>query len=215
MRKLLLLRPEPGLSASAERAGRMGLQVICCPLFRVAPIEWEAPQADNYDALLLTSANAVRHAGAGLERFKHLPVHAVGSSTAEAAGNAGLKVETIGNSNAEALLATLPAMLRLLHLCGEDHRSLDDARVDRRVAYRATALPDPGLPPLEGLVIGIHSPRAGARLAELARDRSNARVAAISVSAALACGDGWERVEASAEPSDNSLLALAAMLCQT
>lgn len=215
MRKLLLLRPEPGLSTSAERARRMGLQVICCPLFRVAPIEWEAPQADDYDALLLTSANAVRHAGAGLERFKHLPVHAVGGSTAEAARNAGLKVETIGNSNAEALVATLPATLRLLHLCGEDHRALDDGRVDRRMAYRAAAIPDPGLPPLDGLVIGIHSPRSGARLAELAQDRSNARVAAISDAAALACGDGWERVAASDVPSDNSLLALAAMLCQT
>ena len=43
MRKLLLLRPEPGLSASAERARAIGLDVIACPLFRVEPVEWAAP----------------------------------------------------------------------------------------------------------------------------------------------------------------------------
>ncbi len=43
MRKLLLLRPEPGLSASAERARALGLEVIACPLFRVEPVEWQAP----------------------------------------------------------------------------------------------------------------------------------------------------------------------------
>ena len=45
MRKLLLLRPEPGLSASAERARSMGLDAIACPLFRVEPVEFCADAA--------------------------------------------------------------------------------------------------------------------------------------------------------------------------
>src|SRR5262245_7688966 len=63
MRKLLLLRPEPGLSASAERARSMGLEVVRCPLFHVEPVEWEAPDPAAFGALLLTSANAMRHGG--------------------------------------------------------------------------------------------------------------------------------------------------------
>ena len=36
MRQLLLVRPEPGLSASAERARQAGLDVIARPLFRTS-----------------------------------------------------------------------------------------------------------------------------------------------------------------------------------
>ena len=85
MRTLLLLRPEPGLSASAERARSLGLDVITAPLFGVEPVVWQLPTPATYDALLLTSANAIRHGGDGLAQLKHLPVHAVGSATAEAA----------------------------------------------------------------------------------------------------------------------------------
>jgi uroporphyrinogen-III synthase len=211
----MLLRPEPGLSASADRAGALGIEVICCPLFRVEPTRWGVPDPAGFDALLLTSANAARHAGPGLERLMQLPVHAVGRSTAEAARIAGLRVESIGDSNVEALLTRLPKNLRLLHLAGEDHKETAGLRIDRRIVYRAAAVPDPGLPPLDGLVVAVHSPRAGARLAELATDRRGTRIAAISEAAAEACGTGWEKVEIAAKPDDNSLLALAAMLCQT
>ena len=215
MRKLLLLRPEPGLSASADRARRLGIDAICCPLFRVEPVSWEVPDTAGYDALLLTSANAVRHAGPGLLRLLQLPVHAVGNATAEAARAAGLRIESIGSSNIAELLTTLPSGLRLLHLAAEDHVQTDDRRIVRRIVYRAAAVPDPGLPSLGGLVVAVHSPRAGARLAELAAVRDGTKIAAISEAAAKACGTGWELVEAAAEPSDNSLLALAALLCQT
>jgi uroporphyrinogen-III synthase len=44
--------------------------------------------------------------------------------------------------------------------------------------------------------------------------RERVRVAAISPAAAAACGTGWERCEAAAEPSDGALLSLAAKLCE-
>jgi uroporphyrinogen-III synthase len=161
----------------------------------------------------LTSANAVRRAGPKLAQLANLPVHAVGKSTAAAAHDAGLKVETVGSGNVEDLLSTIPSTLRLLHLAGEDHRQVDDARIDRRIVYRAGAISDPELPSLEELVIAVHSPRAGTRLAELSDERSSATIAAISDAAAAACGEGWEEVSISAEPNDKSLLALAASLC--
>ncbi|HYC96226.1 MAG TPA: uroporphyrinogen-III synthase, partial [Sphingomicrobium sp.] len=79
--------------------------------------------------------------------------------------------------------------------------------------YRAAMISNAHLPPLEGLVAAVHSPRAGERLAELAPVRGATAVAAISSAAADACGSGWECVAVAEQPNDNSLLALAARLC--
>lgn len=216
MRELLLLRPEPGLSASVARAESLGLQVVACPLFRIEPVEWVAPEPARYDLLLLTSANAVRNAGEGLGRLSCLPVHAVGEATAAAAREAGLRVVNTGWAGASELLATLPHSARLLHLAGEDLKRPDTGhRIDTRAVYRSVVIGKPGLPPLDGLVAAVHSPRAGARLAELARGRDHTMIAAISPSTAEACGSGWERVESAVRPDDESLLAIAAMLCHT
>ena len=215
MRKLLLLRPEPGLSASAGRARRLGLDVIGCPIFRIEPVQWEVPDPKSYDGLLLTSANAVRDAGPGLDALMELPAHAVGGTTAEAARDAGLNVETVGDRDIISLLAKLPNDIRLLHLAGEDHRDPGDDRIDRRIVYRSAAVQDPPLPEMNGLVVAVHSPRAGSRLAELAKQRGKTAIAAISEAAAKACGDGWERVESAEKPADKCLLALAARLCHT
>ena len=216
MRRLLLLRPEPGLSHSAKRAGKLGVDVIGCPLFRIEPVDWTPPDPLAYDALLLTSANAVRQAGPGLKTVHALPGYAVGAATAEAAEKAGLRIAGVGSSDIVELLASIPGSLKLLHLAGEHRREVESAHVvDRITVYRSAAVEKPGLPGLDGLVVAVHSPRAGARLAELAPDRNRTAIAAISRAAADACGRGWERIEVAEKPDDESLLALAAMLCHT
>lgn len=215
MRKLLLLRPEPGLSASADKARELGLDVLCIPLFQVEPVGWKAPDPAKFDGLLITSANALRHGGVQLESLRALPVHAVGPATAEAAKAGGFDVATIGKTNVIDLLDNLTPSLRLLHLAGEDFRDAGDPRIERRIAYRSAQIENPALPDLDGLVVAVHSPRAGSRLAELAGKRATTAIAAISPAAADACGPGWERVETAREPTDNCLLALAAMLCHT
>lgn len=215
MRRLLLLRPEPGLSASMARARALGVEVIGCPLFRVEPVAWQAPDPSRYDALLLTSANAIRHAGPALGDLGALPVHAIGEATAAAARASGLRVATIGDRDIVDLLDRLPKGIALLHLAAQDHRRVDDARIDRRIVYRSAIIADPHLPSLEGLVAAVHSPRAGLRLGELAGRRDATIIAAISKAAADACGTGWERIDAADKPNDESLLALAASLCHT
>lgn len=215
MRQLLLLRPEPGLSASARRARDLGLDPLSCPLFRIEPVAWDPPDPDDYDALLITSANAVRQAGPGLAALGALPVHAVGEASAAAARGAGLDVAIIGPGDILSLLPLIPAGSRLLHLAGEDHRQVEDPRIDRRIVYRAAEIAKPDLPPLGSLVVAVHSPRAGRRLAELAGDRGRASIAAISAAAASECGSGWASVNFADEPNDKSLLALAASLCHT
>lgn len=223
MRPLVILRPEPGASLSAARAEKMGFEtIICASLFKVRPVEWEAPEADRFDGLLVTSANAIRAAGDGLKQLRSLPVHAVGEATATAARSAGLMVETVGDGGIEELLDMLPADLRLLHLGGRHRRAPSDPQqtLVPVTVYSSVAREEPkNFEQLPGCVACVHSPRAGARLAELAdrngMSRGSIAIAAISPNAAEACGEGWEVVETASARDDASLLALALRLCKS
>jgi uroporphyrinogen-III synthase len=215
MRRVIVLRPEPGATETVRKARARGLDATAVPLFEIEPVAWDEPDVSRFDALLLTSANAVRFGGEGLQVLKALPVHAVGEATAEAARNAGFEVATIGNGGVDTLLASLDPQLRLLHLCGEDRRLPANAsqELTPAVVYRAKEMTPPTLGVLNGTVGLVHSPRAGQRLAELVADRSSVVVAAISPAAAEATGSGWGAVEVADSPNDDALLALAERLC--
>jgi uroporphyrinogen-III synthase len=221
MRRLIILRPEPGATASLKRADALGLDAVSMPLFGVHPIVWTPPDPTVFDAVLTTSANAMRHGGAGLARFRHLPLHAVGEATAEAAREAGFADVIAASGNVEDLLSLLPSALRLFHPCGRDRRDLSRAlqKILSVPVYAAEALPRPDVfANIPGAVVAVHSPRAGERLAELtdaaAIDRASVRIAAISEAAAGAAGEGWAEVASAAEPNDRALLELAARLCE-
>lgn len=219
MRRLIILRPEPGASSSVERAKALGLDAFSMPLFGVHSLAWAPPDPDLFDAVLATSANALRHGGIGLELFGHLPLHAVGEATAEAAREAGFTDVAAGSGDVDALLRALPSALRLFYPCGRERRDLSQARqaILSVPVYAAEALPlSEGFPAIAGSVVAVHSPRAGARLAELVRssDRSSVRIAAISEAAAQAADTGWDEVASAALPNDRALLELAARLCE-
>lgn len=218
MRPLFVLRPEPGASATAERARALGLEPVLAPLFEVGPVDWSVPDPSAFDGLLLTSANAVRYGGEGLGPLRRLPVHAVGEATADAARRASFPIATVGSSDIDALLLSIPSELRLLHLCGVDRRipSVTGPQVTAVPVYRSAPLPRPApFDLIGGAVTMVHSPRAAKRLAELlSRERRRAvALAAISAAAAEAAGPGWETVEWAHAPNDRALLALAARLC--
>jgi uroporphyrinogen-III synthase len=194
----------------------MNLPAEAIPLFAVVPLHWTAPDPANFDALLLTSANAPRIAGEQSRRLARLPVHAVGSATAEAALAAGMTVASVGTAGVEALLATLPSEVRLLHLCGEDRTNTPSMpRITHVPVYRSKAIAAPGeLARAVEAVVLVHSVRAGRRFAELLPGKNRVRIAAISPAVAAACGSGWAAVEAAPEPTDAALLSLAVRLCQ-
>lgn len=215
MRRLLVLRPEPGSSKTVARAKALGLDAVAIPLFEIEPVAWDCPDADTFDGLLLTSANAARHGGAQLRRLDGLPVYAVGEATAASARACGLEVAAVGHFGIEELLRSIDPALRLLHPCGEDRRIPSDPaqRITSVPVYRAKIMETHGVDAAEGAVALIHSPRAGRRFAELVQDRASIAIAGISDAAAEAAGNGWELVEAADRPTDEALLALAARLC--
>jgi uroporphyrinogen-III synthase len=214
MRRVLVLRPEPGATATVRRARELGLDAIAVPLFEIAAISWTAPDAAPFDALLLTSPNAVRDGGPELRKLGDLPAYAVGEATAEAAREAGFRIAGVGDAGVDRLLGTIPPDLKLLHLCGENRKVpwSPGHAITPVTVYSAIEIPEPGVGAFSGVAL-IHSPRAGRRFAELVQDRSGIAVAAISPAAAEAVGGGWDAVETAGAPNDEALLALAARLC--
>jgi uroporphyrinogen-III synthase len=215
MRRVLVLRPEPGASATVERARQRGLDAFAVPLFEIEPVEWSAPDAASFDGLLITSANAMRAAGDRLQGLRGLKVYAVGDATALAAQDAGFDVAAVGDAGVERLLASIEADLRLLHLGGEDRKEIGDARQDISsiTVYRSGPIENPDLSGTAGAIALIHSPRAARRFAELASDRGSIAIVAIGPDAAEAAARGWQSVETAERPTDDALLALAASLC--
>ena len=212
---MLVLRPEPGASATVKRARAAGFDAIGVPLFEIQPVPWELPDTGSFGGLLLTSANAVRCAGDQLQQLRQVQVYAVGDATAEAARDAGFDIASTGNASVERLLGSIDSDLRLLHLCGADRREPQGAKqaITAMAVYRAAAVEAPDLSRASGSIALIHSPRAGRRFAKLAADKATIAIAAISSAAAEAVGSGWKRVEAADSPTDEALLALAATLC--
>lgn len=225
MTPLLVIRPEPGCSATVALARAARLEAYGFPLFEVAPVSWPVPPAAEFDMLLAGSANAFRHGGAGLEALLGLPVLAVGDATAEAAGEAGFTVAQSGRGGLQGLLDGLPpGKRRLLRLAGEERIVLQapaGTSIEERVVYASRAVAaSPEL--IERLrapaVIALHSAEAARHLAAQcganAVRRSPLRIAALGPRIAAAAGEGWGEIAIAALPSDQALLALARQMCQ-
>lgn len=214
-----MLRPEPGATATTSAARTMGIDVVKLPLFEAEALDWAAPVPEEYDGLLVTSANAMRLGGGGLARFKALPVFAVGPATAESARNRGFEVQTEGHSGIESLLDQLPRPMRLLHLAGRDRIDVPTGThvIDVAEVYRVEARPLEGAERVQGAVVALHSARAAERFRtaadEAGLDRSTISLIALSAAVADQTGAGWEHLAIADQPTDAALLALARTLC--
>ncbi|WP_419809333.1 uroporphyrinogen-III synthase [Sphingomonas sp.] len=214
MHDALVLRPEPGNARTTARLTAAGVTVRSCPLFAVTPVAWQVPDPAAYDALLFTSANAVRQGGAGLAGLTGLPVIAVGEATAAAARDAGFVVSLTGSDDATAVIAAAPD--RLLHLAGRDRRALTGIDAITVYASDALAMPAGATRAWAGCVALLHSERAAGRFADLAArddaDRAAIAIAALSPAVATAAGDGWATCAVAAAPTDAALIAVAVAL---
>lgn len=222
---LVVIRPEPGCTATVSAARAAGLDPQGFPLFAVTSRSWSAPPPDAHDALLLGSANAVRHAGPGLAAVRHLPAYAVGDATADVARAAGITVIGQGQGGLQSVLGQLdPAHRRLLRLAGEERIALTlpgGVTMTERVVYASRAQPMP--PELVALLgepalVALHSAEAAHHFAaECVRNglrRARLRLCALGQRIAAAAGDGWGEVAVAADTSDRALLALARQMCQ-
>jgi uroporphyrinogen-III synthase len=224
--RLLLTRPEPDAARSADALTARGHVVLVAPLMRMVPLE--ADLSGAFDAVVMTSANAVRAVGPGFA--KALPAFTVGQRTAQAAREAGF-ANVHSADGALADLVTLIAQrgpARLLYLAGED-RAGDLAgalaphgiAVETRVVYRASAvaaLPPEALRALQaGSLDGVlhYSRRSAETLVRLAREAGclNAvvRLAHYCLSEEVAVplrGAGVSRISVASRPDEATLIGL-------
>lgn len=220
-RPIAVLRPEPGNGVTAVAIEARGRIAIRLPLFEVRPLAWQMPDPARFDALVITSANAVRHGGAGLAALLHLPVYAVGNATAQVARRAGFSIASVGNGGAAELVAaaTASGVRRALHIGGRERTLEPGGAIAEIIAvYASEVLPidRDAARRLHGSVALIQSARAGRRLAGLAEEhglgRAEIALAAVSAVAAAAAGGGWRQIAVAAEPSSEALIDLALAL---
>jgi len=232
---LLILRPEPGATATHAAAATMGLTAERASLFEAGPRAWEPPAPDAFDALLIGSANALRHGGAALEAYRGKPAYCVGPTTARVAQGAGLDVRATGEGGLQTLLDTLAPGLnhggRLLRLAGETSVDLTPPTgitLIERTVYASAPQPLPLalarlllVETLPAFVVLFHSGEAAAHfIAEtdrlgIARHRIHAITIGPRVTAIAAQSGGWAALHTAPAPTDVAMLALAAKTCQT
>lgn len=222
---LIVVRPQPGCAATVEAARKAGLEARGYSLFEVRPCDWELPQADAFDALLVGSANALRHGGAALNALMGRPTYAVGETTARACREAGLEVLVTGQGGLQQVLSRLdPAHHRLLRLTGAARVTLDPppgVTVIERIVYASEPVPMPAS--LAGMlrepaVIMLHSAEAAWHFRQQceahAIDPGLHALACIGPRVADAAGAGWRAVRAATAPSEEALLALCCEMCK-
>lgn len=220
---ILVVRPEPGLSATLRSAKEMGLNAVGYPLFEICPVNWECPDPDQVDALLIGSANAFRQGGEALEKLAEKPVFAVGQATADAAREGGFQVATVGSGGLQGVLDDVPANIRLLRLAGAEHVPLvppEGVTVETRIVYEAVPLelPEPlrALQDLEPTVL-LHSAAAARQFdseaQRLALHRGRITLIAIGPRVASAAGKGWADIHVSPAPNDSAMLELTQSRC--
>ncbi len=223
-RPVLICRPRPGADTTAKRAETLGMDAIVYPLFSVEPLTWTPPAPESFDAIMLTSANALRHGGDAVKQYASLPTFAVGETTAEASEKDGFQDIRVCGPNVQALITSIhnAGYKNILHLSGHHVRPYDPKGLNiiRLPVYHAADAGDAeelATHLTHAPIVLVHSPRAGERLAMMTtfEQRQSISVIAISGAALEACGGDWKSTQAAEEPSDAAMLALARQICHT
>lgn len=124
--KILVTRPQPGAAQTASRLTDHNIETLVLPFTEMValPHQLDDVVLENASAVLVTSANALRHADeALLRRLRHLAIYTVGDATREAAlDNTFHNVES-ANGDARDLIKLVAreveANASVVYLCGE------------------------------------------------------------------------------------------------
>lgn len=90
--RVLVTRPLPDAVITAARLQAAGYRPVLLPVSETVPTDYgfDALAAEVFDAVAVTSANALRHANAAkLSAYHHLQVYAVGEKTANVTRESG------------------------------------------------------------------------------------------------------------------------------
>ncbi|MGF6312340.1 uroporphyrinogen-III synthase [Bradyrhizobium sp. i1.8.4] len=130
---ILVTRPHPDNDATLATLRQRGFEALSAPVLRFEPLPFHDDDDADYDAVILTSANALRARDLAGSRLLRLPLFAVGAHTAEAARAAGFDKVIVAKGDvardavslrdlvlARVKAGELAASATLLYLAGAD-----------------------------------------------------------------------------------------------
>ncbi|MBR0797524.1 uroporphyrinogen-III synthase [Bradyrhizobium jicamae] len=126
---VLVTRPHPDNEATRANLRARGFDALLAPMLRFEPLPYHDDDDVEYDAVILTSANALRAIDSAGQRLLHLPLFAVGAHSADAARTAGFGKVIVGKGDAGALRDLVLGRIKagklkkgatLLYLAGAD-----------------------------------------------------------------------------------------------
>ncbi|MFV0643721.1 MAG: uroporphyrinogen-III synthase [Sphingomonadaceae bacterium] len=222
--RIIVIRPEPGCTQTVAAGALAGITITPHPMFDVQAVDWTGTDPAGIDGILLGSANAIRHGGPQLARYRHLPVYAVGASTARFAQDQGFVIARTGAGGLQQLIDSLPRKpLKLLRLSGKEHILLSipaHITLEEQVVYDNIPLPmadDMARQLSEPALVLLHSANAAQHFAsECDRQeirRNHIAIASLGSRIGDAAGKGWKACFVAKQPQDKALLALAAEIC--
>jgi uroporphyrinogen-III synthase len=231
---ILVTRPHPDNEATALALRGRGYEVLLAPMLRFEPMASRDDIDPDHDAVIVTSANALRAIDLAGHPILALPLYAVGEHTAETARAAGFGNVTSAGGDARALRDHLRAQAkakalkkraRLIYLAGADlSRDLagelgaDGFEVTTRTTYRMVVLSTLPRESLEAFAAGdveavLHySARSAHAFIEAVRG-AGIEITALSVPqccfsanlAAILREAGATRVQVAASPDEKAL----------
>lgn len=233
MRKVLVLRPEPGASATADALRTAGFEPIAFPLSEIRPLAVDSSfDLESLGRVAATSANALRHAPPDLiVRLRALPFHGVGEATADAARAAGFRIVTSEQGDAaslaRAIIQSSPGAARgdILYLCGHIRRpefeavlaeagltfrvleTYDTVFPDRSSGFGAMLDANPDI-----FAVLLHSREAAKAFVRLADAPPSLRFVAISDRAGQPLEELGYGVISAGEPTEDAMLAALSQL---
>lgn len=162
---VLITRPAPDHITTASTLRGKGFDVLLAPMLRFEPIAFEPDADTHFDAVLVTSVNALRALAetSARQRWLTTPLYAVGERTAQAARDLGFASVMAANGDGASLRDLVVAQMRaksvkksalkksarLLYLAAADRAvNLDDElspfgfEVVTVTTYRMIATPD-------------------------------------------------------------------------
>ena len=221
---LWVTRSSPYNLLTGHRLRAMGHSVLTVPVLHVQPVD-QAPLERHPDALVFTSAQAVRHHSFEA-RLASTSVFAVGDGTARAARRCGytnVRSARGGVQDLQVLIATTIARpAHVVHYCAREPAGdlcgfLENSgfEAERRIVYESH---EAGMDDLAGAVaalqlldgIIVHSPRGAKRVAAVLREsRWHGLVFCISQACAREFGElAGLLVETAAEPDESALMSV-------
>lgn len=134
-----ITRPQPGAARTAEALSEAGYDLVLLPLTEIRACDpgLSPEDAARFDAVAVTSANALRHAPAALlDALFGKPVYAVGDATAAEARSRGLAAVESAEGAVDDLVSLIATRespgASILYLCGRTRTG----HLDRKLAEK-------------------------------------------------------------------------------